>query len=120
MPRHMSFAMTTQQIKDRSKTVTRRLGWQKLRAGERLWAVEKGMGLAKGEKVVKLALIEVVSVRKEKLEHITQDEIVKEGFPEMGWWEFVRMFREANKVRSDVEVQRIEFRYLQGPPEVKA
>jgi len=116
----MSFALTTQQIKDREKTVTRRMGWKKLRAGERIWAVEKGMGLAKGEKVVKLALIEVVSVRTEPLDLITREEVIYEGFPNMGPWEFVRMFREANNVRADAMVQRIEFKYIQGPPEVSA
>ena len=47
MPRNMSFSMTTEAIRDRSKTVTRRLGWSFLQPGDLLWAVEKGMGLKK-------------------------------------------------------------------------
>jgi len=31
MPRNMSFMLTTEQIKNRTKTVTRRLGWKKAR-----------------------------------------------------------------------------------------
>ena len=47
MPRNMSFAMTTEQIRARTKTVTRRFGWWFLKAGDQVWAVEKAMGLKK-------------------------------------------------------------------------
>lgn len=40
MPRNMSFALTTSQIRDRSKTVTRRFGWWFLVPGDQVWAVE--------------------------------------------------------------------------------
>ena len=51
--RNMSFTMTTRQIKNRSTTMTRRFGWWFLKPGDRIQAVEKGMGLKKGEKVKK-------------------------------------------------------------------
>jgi hypothetical protein len=51
MPRLMSFAHTTDQIRNRTKTVTRRNGWADLKPGELFWAVEKAMGLKPGEKV---------------------------------------------------------------------
>jgi len=70
MARLMSFAKTTHQVIDRSKTVTRRTGWKFLTPGARLWACEKTMGLQKGEKVRRLCLIEVVSVRRERLDAI--------------------------------------------------
>ena len=47
--RNMSYAMTTQQIIDETKDVTRRLGWADLRPGDRVQACEKCQGLKKGE-----------------------------------------------------------------------
>ena len=44
MPRLMSFSMTTPQVRARTKTVTRRLGWRFLKPGVVLWAVEKAQG----------------------------------------------------------------------------
>ena len=52
MPRNMSFALTTKQIEDETKDVTRRNGWWFLKPGDQIWAVEKCMGLKKGEKVI--------------------------------------------------------------------
>ena len=49
MPRNMSFALTTKQIEDETKDVTRRNGWWFLKPGDQIWAVEKCMGLKKGE-----------------------------------------------------------------------
>ena len=45
MPRNMSFMLTTEQVRNKTKTVTRRLGWWFLKPGEIVNAVEKGMGL---------------------------------------------------------------------------
>ncbi len=112
MPRNMSFFMTTEQIRRQTKTVTRRFGWWFLKPGDDLWAVEKGMGLPKGEKVKKLGLIHVVSTRAEPLDAITREDCVLEGFPEMAPQEFVEMLCAHYKCRSDDQVNRIEFRYL--------
>ena len=46
--RLMSFALTTRQFLAHEKTVTRRLGWEFLKPGDRVCGVEKGMGLKKG------------------------------------------------------------------------
>lgn len=43
MPRNMSFALTTDQVKDRVKTVTRRNGWWFLKPGDIVNAVKKGV-----------------------------------------------------------------------------
>jgi hypothetical protein len=124
MPRHMSFSMTTEAVRNRTKTVTRRLGWNDLQPGTLLWAVEKGMGLKKGEHVKKLALIRVVSVEVQALEdmldnypygqHYQFDEVVKEGFGELTPGEFIEMFCRANHCDSDTLVNRIEFEYVEG------
>lgn len=80
--RNISFMLTTQQVRDRQKTVTRRLGWRNLKAGELLCGVEKGMGLKAGEKIIRLAVIRVVGVRFEPLRRMTdRREIRISGFP---------------------------------------
>jgi len=112
MPRNISFALTTEQFINRTKTVTRRLGWDFLKAGDVLCAVEKGMGLKKGEKVRRLGLIEVVSAWPEPLEAITAEDVVREGFPEMTSENFVEFFCRHNQVDPSTIVNRIEFKYL--------
>lgn len=123
MPRNISFALTTQQIKDRTKTVTRRTGWKFLKGGEILQGCVKCMGLKAGEKVEKLALIRVVSARREPLRAMTEnprygfEETTLEGFPpghELNYpTNFVNMLCESQaKVTPDIEVTRIEFEYI--------
>lgn len=79
--RNMSFALTTQQVRERRKTVTRRTGWHFAKPGMRVWAVEKAQGLKKGEHVVRLAPIEFVTVRYEPLRRLIDD--VAYGFQEL-------------------------------------
>lgn len=62
------------------KTVTRRDGWEDLQPGTLLCLVEKGMGLKRGEKVNRLALVHVTSVRRERLDAITPEDVKLEGF----------------------------------------
>lgn len=112
MPRNMSFAMTTEQIRNRTKTVTRRFGWNFLKPGDVVQAVEKAMGLKKGDKIVRLALLEIVSVRTEPLECITREDVVREGFPDWSPKQFIDMLVEHYDVLPWAPVNRIEFRYL--------
>ena len=110
----MSFALTTEQFKNRTKTVTRRFGWSFLKPGDIVCGVEKSMGLAKGEKIKRLGLIEIVSIRKESLQDISQADVVAEGF---WYWEpldFIRFIMNHYDVPRDVELNRIEFKYLEG------
>lgn len=112
MPRNMSFFYTTAQILDRSKDVTRRLGWKSLIAGEEINAIEKGQGLKSGEKVKHLARIRIISARRERLYSVTKDDVRREGFPEMTQLEFMEMFRRANDCGISDYVTRIEFEYI--------
>lgn len=106
--------MTTEQIKDRSKTVTRRFGWKFLKPGDELWAVEKSMGLKPGEKVKRLAKIRVIDVREESLNMMPLTDCAKEGFPEMMPQDFMQMLinHYSPKVTGSSIVNRIEFEYL--------
>jgi hypothetical protein len=108
----MSFAMTTPQFKARMKTVTRRFGWWFLKPGDVLWGVVKAMGLKKGESIVRLGLIEIVSTRPEPLHDITLDECVLEGFPEMCPYDFIEMLCRHYNCQPEKVVNRIEYAYL--------
>ena len=66
MPRNISFALTTDQFRARTKTVTRRLGWETLKAGDILMGCERCQGLKKGEKIKQLGPIRVVGVSRER------------------------------------------------------
>lgn len=118
MPRNISFALTTAQIRNRSKFVTRRLGWKFLKAGDILNACVKCQGLKPGEKIERLGQIRVVSVRREPLDWMTMDfdgghgEAVLEGFPELTGSMFCEMFADNMNCDIDEEVTRIEFEYI--------
>jgi hypothetical protein len=112
MPRNMSFSMTKEQFKNRSKTITRRLGWWFLKPGDVVCGVEKAMGLKKGERIKRLGLIRIVDTRCEPLWAITPADVIREGFPEFTTTEFVNMLMKHHGVGRDVHVNRIEFEYI--------
>ncbi len=107
--RNISFMLTEPQFLDGSKTVTRRVGWRTLQPGTRLLGVRKSQGLKKGEKAHALGEIEVLSVRRERLDAITEDDCKREGFPEMSPSQFVEMFCKAMSCKPETLVARIEF-----------
>jgi hypothetical protein len=123
--RYISFALTTEAIRQRSKTVTRRLGWQHAKVGMQLQPVEKCQGLKKGEHMVLIGgPIRIVDMRREPLGAITVEDCVREGFPGMSPGDFVRMFGATHRVREIASgywasrhcrpedlVTRIEFSY---------
>jgi hypothetical protein len=113
MPRLMSVSLTEPQVRARSKTVTRRMGWLSLKPGTELTLCRKCMGLKPGESVVRIVSVEVVSARREPLNAITQDEVIAEGFPDMTPAEFIAFFCNSHKgCTPDSIVTRIEWRYL--------
>ena len=120
MPRLMSFSHTSPQIRDRSKTVTRRVGWRFLKPGDLVRAVEKARGRRKGEPVQELALLRIVDVRVEPLSRLltdaryAEDELPREGFPCWTTAEFVETFCRTHGLRSPQSaVTRVEFQYVE-------
>lgn len=119
----MSFALTERQILEETKDVTRRLGWEHLRAGDQLRPARKCMGLRKGERVVLLRdPLHVVSVRREPLRRMLDDadygfeEVRREGFadhPDYRWpSQWVAMFCTTHRgCTPETVITRIEFRY---------
>lgn len=112
MPRNMSFILTTEQIRNRTKTVTRRLGWWFLKPGDILNACKKCQGLKKGEKIEKICQIRVMSVREERLIQINSADTVEEGFPYLTPDEFISMFCKEMGCNPWRYVNRIEFEYV--------
>ena len=129
MSRRMSCSMTVDAVRSRQKTVTRRHvdTWKTLKPGDRLTLIEKGMGLAKGERQVVLADVEVVSVRVEPITLLSSDirygrqEVTLEGFPDadpvewVWWWSKSHGTLPAcDTPPRSVLCRRIEWRYLDG------
>lgn len=124
MPRNISFAMTTGQVRRREKTVTRRMGFQYLELGEILNACVKCQGLKPGEKIEVICQIRVTDIRIELLRRMIKEyaygsaECVLEGFPDMDPYQFVTFFCEGHGIKTDglgqtdATVTRIEFEYV--------
>lgn len=116
MARLMSVALTEQAVRERRKTVTRRLGWANLKPGEKLTLCRKVMGRRKAdgtvEPLIRIVDVEVVSVRREPLSTIGPGETALEGLPDMTGGAFVEFFCQNMRCTPDTLVTRIEWRYL--------
>ena len=116
MPLVMSVALTEPQVLERTKSVTRRMGWKFLTPGTRLTLCRKVRGRKHGEPLVRLCEVEVVSVRRERLDAITGPDCALEGFPEMSPDEFVAFFCATHRgCQPSTLVTRICWRYLSVP-----
>jgi hypothetical protein len=117
MPRLMSVALTEAAVLGRSKTVTRRLGWQFLKPGDRLTLCRKVMGRKPDEPLVKIVDVQVVSTRWEPLFEISDDDVAREGFPNLDREGFIRFFCQEMGVYPEELVNRIEWVYLEADRE---
>jgi len=112
----MSVALTEQAVLDRTKTVTRRLGWRFLRPYDRLTLCRKVQGRKRAdgtvEPLVRIAEVEVLTGRRELLCDITFDDVAREGFPNYSLRAFIQFFCLHMRCTPDTEVTRIEWRYL--------
>ncbi|HEY0983545.1 ASCH domain-containing protein [Schlesneria sp.] len=110
--RNISCALTRPQIDDGTKTETRRLGWRFVEAGMCLQFVNKCMGFKRGEKPVKIRQVKVIETRREPLNAIDQEAVIREGFPDLSPAQFVEMFCKNMRCKPTDEVTVIRFRYL--------
>lgn len=117
--RNLSFALTTAQIRARTKTVTRRKGtwWSTvLKPGDLVCAVEKSQGIRKGA-LVRLGTIRVVRLDVQNLlDGLTDQDVALEGFPDKSVTEFLFMFCEHMAVGPSALVTRIEFEHVEEQP----
>ena len=113
MPRLMSVAFTEAAVRERRKTVTRRKGWAFLKPGDRLTLCRKVMGRKKGEPLVRIVDVEVVSVRREPLRTANDpSELALEGCGHLSYREFWERYFHPQGLTSADDVTRIEWRYL--------
>lgn len=119
--RNISFFLTQAQVRARTKTVTRRTGWENLKAGTLLRGIVKGQGLKAGEKVQQLCTIRVKAATQEPLTALLADpaygkaEAAKEGFPEWDGAQFVAFIcKESPGVFPERVLTRIEFEYVEA------
>lgn len=113
MPRLMAVSLTEQQVRNRTKTVTRRVGWRMLRVGDQLTLCKKVMGRRRGEPLDRIADVEVTGIRRERLDAITPDDITAEGFPGMTPGEFVAFYCDSHcGCTPETEITRIQWRYI--------
>lgn len=126
MAKNISFALTTKQIRDRTKTVTRRKNWwvdknnrPLLRVGDVLNACVQCMGL-QGKPLERMGQIRVTGLRRETLnlmainEGYGKEEAAKEGFPNLTGSQFVEMYISHMGGHGGQLVTRIEFEYLEN------
>lgn len=117
MPRNMSFSLTTQAVRERRKTVTRRLGWSFLKPGDIVNACVKCQGLGRGQKVERICQIRIIDVRPEPLYRLTMDDVARECVPAVHTvCDFISMFAAHNDWHPGEAlnrvVNRIEFEYV--------
>lgn len=112
MPRLMSVSLTEDAVRERRKTVTRRLGWEHLKVGERLTLCRKVMGRRPGEPLVRICDVEVIEVRRERLDAVTLADVAREGFRGYDVDAFVEFFCREMSCTPETTLTRIEWRYL--------
>lgn len=132
MTRLMSVSHTEAQVRNRSKTVTRRLGWKTLKQGDRLTLCKKVMGRRRRcvdcqhggcpvcggdgyivEPLYRLADVEVTAAFREPLSVVTPSDVAAEGFPDWTVQQFIDFYCATFKVTPETIVTRIEWRYLE-------
>jgi hypothetical protein len=108
----MSVALTTDAVRRRQRTVTRRVGWQMLTPGDQLTLCPTVRGRRHGEQLDRIVTVDVVSVRREPLNTITPADVTAEGFPDMTPAQFVEFFCSTHHgVTATSEITRIEWTY---------
>jgi len=110
----MSVSHTEQQVEDRSKSMTRRLGWKMVRVGDHLTLCRKVMGRKPGEPLVRITEVEITAIREERLWEISHEDVIAEGFPDWSTDQFIEFFCRQFKVQEWVVVTVLEWRYLDG------
>ncbi|AGB27076.1 hypothetical protein Mycsm_06975 (plasmid) [Mycobacterium sp. JS623] len=109
--RWMSVALTTQAVRDRIKTQTRRDGWLRLQPGNQLALCPKYRGVRRADREL-ITIVDVVDVRREPLETISPADVAAEGFAEWTPAAFVEFFCNTHRgVQPSSEITRIEWTY---------
>lgn len=119
MPRLMSVALTTDQVRRRVKTQTRRVNWWMDKRGNRilypgdlLTLCKKVRGRRHGEPLEVIETVETLDVRREPLEAITAADVIAEGFPDWTTGRFIDFYCATHRgVTTGQHITRIEWGY---------
>lgn len=112
----MSVSLTEDAVVSMIKTETRRLGWKFAKVGDTLTLCRKVMGRKKGEPLIRLAEVEIVGKRTEKLCDITEHDVVAEGLAPMTPYDFVEFFCATHKGATPyTPITVIQWKYLLMP-----
>lgn len=107
----MSVALTTQAVRDRVKTQTRRNGWLRLSVGDQLALCPKYRGIRRDDREL-ITIVDVLAVRREQLQAISAADVRAEGFPDLSPAEFVEFYCVTHRgVEPNSEVTCIEWAY---------
>lgn len=111
--RLMSFFLTVPELLAGMKNVTRRMGWEGLRDGASVMAVDKAQGLRRPNVSWRMGQLHILGVTRQRLDLIAAADVTSEGFPGMSADEFIDKFCRFNKsagCKPDSPITRIEFR----------
>lgn len=117
----MSVALTLPAVRARTKLVTRRHSdsWSRLKVGDVLTLIEKGMGLPKGTKQTVVCQVRITHVALEALALVDDAECILEGLPHLSPAEFRQFWCDAHGYRNltpdqqlAVVARRIAWEYL--------
>ncbi|MDM3928735.1 hypothetical protein [Mycobacterium intracellulare] len=107
----MAVSLTTQAVRDRRKTQTRRPGWLHLKEGDQLALCPRVRGVRRVDREL-ITIVDVISVRREPLRAITAEDVLAEGFPDLSQAEFIDFYCGSHRgIKPDSEVTRIEWTY---------
>lgn len=103
---------TQQQMRNRTKTVTRRVGWNNAKVGDRVLAVSKSQGRKRGEQPELFGTIELTEVSREMLSDMDDEDVDREGFPHFTTDDFIDMFCKHMRCDSWTVVNRLAFLFV--------
>lgn len=108
---YLDFPYTKKYIKNRVQTVTHRVECPDIQPGDLFIACEK---FEDNEpcNILRHHQLRVVNKREEKLCNISQEDIYKEGFPNVTIAEYLDLFKRRYKCKDEQVVTRIEFKYV--------
>lgn len=112
--RNISFSLTTEQVRAGTKTSTLRRGWAFAKPGDRYMGCEKCQGIKKGQKIVKIRVIEVVSNTPwtGSMAACTPELVKSEGFAGMSGEAFWLFLRDDLRVYKGEVLNRLMFKYV--------
>lgn len=115
MTKRMSCRLTQPQVRNRTKTCTRRdpATWVDTKPGHLITLIEQGQGLKLGQKQVVLDTVRCLQNYLEPLAMITQQDVIAEGFPDWTPEQFIEFYCREKGGEPVQMVRIIRWEYLE-------